>query len=701
MRGERPNLRRTVAQYLEYTKRTAAVGIHGKLSCGRKSRQIQKEWDLSMTSTRLPWVVWILATIAAVPAVAQKLAWESLFRSSGGGDQCTSAAVDSTGAYVAGFLGTVGGTFPGQTGSGSGPDSFVRKYDTSGNELWTRQFGTGKPVFALGMAAGGGGVYVVGRGSGTFPGQMQVLSEQAFVIKYDSNGNQQWVREFASTEGVEAHAVATDATGVYVVGTADGALPGQMGFGNGGCPCGSAFIRKYDHNGTELWTREFTVAGNEGANGVAVNSTGVYMVGEAAGVFPNANVDSSGFFNFWVRKYDVDGNEQWTSQFGPGQHMKAAAVDGTGVYAVGYMGGGALPGQTSSGGLDAFVKKYDLNGNPLWARQFGTGASDIPYGAGSDGNGVFLVGNTLGILPGQTSAGGYDAYIRKYDTSGNEIWTLQFGRTGDDRATGVAANSSGVYISGNSFGMDFAAKIGFGPVVFDGGVVNNASFAPSPAPVAPGSIAAVFGTSLNDGSMVLFSSFDKAGKLVTTLGGASVTINDVPAPMFYSTPGQLGFQVPFELATAGSAKLKVTVAGQTSAAITLAVDGLAPGFFSATQDGKGAAAALHSDGKTPVTAQKPAKPNEVIVLFGTGLGLLTPSLPTGEAAKNNSTAVTPTLTIDGKTADVQFSGAAPGFVGLNQVNVKIPSGTRAAPDIPIALTIGEKQSNTVTIAVSK
>jgi uncharacterized protein (TIGR03437 family) len=57
--------------------------------------------------------------------------------------------------------------------------------------------------------------------------------------------------------------------------------------------------------------------------------------------------------------------------------------------------------------------------------------------------------------------------------------------------------------------------------------------------------------------------------------------------------------------------------------------------------------------------------------------------------------------MDGKTADVQFSGAAPGFVGLNQVNVKIPAGTRAAPDIPVAITIGEKQSNSVTIAVSQ
>jgi hypothetical protein len=160
----------------------------------------------------------IFAVVAiAVPAVAQNLAWESTFRSSGGGDQCTSAAVDPSGVYVAGFLGNVG-TFPGQTGSGGGPDSFVRKYDTSGNELWTRQFGTGNTVEAFGVAAGGGGVYVVGQGAGAFPGQMRDLTAQAFVIKYDSKGSLQWIREFGSRANDYAHGVAADATGVISSG---------------------------------------------------------------------------------------------------------------------------------------------------------------------------------------------------------------------------------------------------------------------------------------------------------------------------------------------------------------------------------------------------------------------------------------------------------------------------------------------------
>lgn len=74
--------------------------------------------------------------------------------------------------------------------------------------------------------------------------------------------------------------------------------------------------------------------------------------------------------------------------------------------------------------------------------------------------------------------------------------------------------------------------------------MNSASFAPNPAPVAPGSIAAIFGSGLNDGSQVLSSSFGPDGKLITTLGGASVTVGGIPAPLFYSTSGQLGVQIP-------------------------------------------------------------------------------------------------------------------------------------------------------------
>ncbi len=87
------------------------------------------------------------------------------------------------------------------------------------------------------------------------------------------------------------------------------------------------------------------------------------------------------------------------------------------------------------------------------------------------------------------------------------------------------------------------------------------------------------------------------------------------------------------------------------------------------------------------------------MFFATGLGVVTPPLATGEPSAGNRTASTPTVTIDGAAAEILFSGAAPGFVGLNQINLRIPPNTRTGPNIPVVLTVGGKPSNPVTIPV--
>ncbi|HWP85041.1 MAG TPA: hypothetical protein VNN17_07620, partial [Terriglobia bacterium] len=232
------------------------------------------------------------------------------------------------------------------------------------------------------------------------------------------------------------------------------------------------------------------------------------------------------------------------------------------------------------------------------------------------------------------------------------------------------------------------------------GVVNNASFAPAPAPLAPGSIAAVFGSNLNDGSIITSSTIGPDGKLVTTLGGSSATVNSIPAPIFYSTPGQIGIQIPFELANLSFGTLRVTVAGETSEPVNIPISNFAPGIFTVNQQGTGLAAALHEDGVTPVTGGNPAHLNEVIVFFGTGLGVASPPLATGERSGGNPTSTPATATVGGVAAIVEFSGTAPGFVGLNQINVRIPAGIATGPAVPVVFNIGGQAANPVTIPVA-
>ncbi len=120
------------------------------------------------------------------------------------------------------------------------------------------------------------------------------------------------------------------------------------------------------------------------------------------------------------------------------------AVDAHGnVLVVGYTDG-ALPGQKSAGWRDAFVRKYDPNGKELWTRQFGSTEDDTAFGVAVDAQGnVLVVGETYNVLPAHKSAGRRDIFVRKYDPNGKELWTQQFGSMGYDGAFGVAVDAQG------------------------------------------------------------------------------------------------------------------------------------------------------------------------------------------------------------------------------------------------------------------
>ncbi|HWP84582.1 MAG TPA: CHRD domain-containing protein, partial [Terriglobia bacterium] len=273
-----------------------------------------------------------------------------------------------------------------------------------------------------------------------------------------------------------------------------------------------------------------------------------------------------------------------------------------------------------------------------------------------------------GITPSATvAAQGAGNLFRTVEVTGGAALTA---------LSGLLANPAGFYVNlhttehtGGLMRDQLQVAAQPNPVVFDNGVVNNASFAAGTNPVAPGSIAAVFGKYLNSGPAALFTGFDNNGRLLRALGGTQVTVNGIAAPIFYSTFGQLGIQIPVELAGQTSATLQVSVGGKTSVSRTIPLAGAAPGLFAANQAGTGPAAALHEDGVTPVTASNPALPNEVVVLFGTGLGATSTPLETGAPSTGNPVAAPPAVTIDGVAVTPEFAGRAPTFVGLDQVNV--------------------------------
>jgi|GEM_PF-784617 len=380
--------------------------------------------------------------------------WTRQFTSSdndpatGDNDSVLGVAVDNSGVYLAGITEAA---FPGQTEAGGAADAFVRKYDAVGNELWTKQFGTTETDIAYGIAVNAAGVYVAGQADGTLPGGG---TGQSFLRKYDAGGTDIFTRQFGpAMDGPIDAARAVDADGnVYVAGDVTGNLPGQTGAGGLGAPFdGEAFVRKYDVAGNELWTRQFGTAGFDQALFVAVDLSGIYVTGYTTGALPGQS--SAGGHDAFVRKYDDAGNELWTRQFGTSGTDSAfsIAVDETGVFVTGSTTG-AFSGQFSAGGQDAFVRKYDAAGNELWTRQFGTADWDQATSSATDAAGVYISGFTSATFAGQASAGEYDVFLRKYGTDGNELWTRQFGSSSADEAYGIAADTSGVYVAGRTAG---------------------------------------------------------------------------------------------------------------------------------------------------------------------------------------------------------------------------------------------------------
>jgi len=216
-----------------------------------------------------------------------------------------------------------------------------------------------------------------------------------------------------------------------------------------------------------------------------------------------------------------------------------------------------------------------------------------------------------------------------------------------------------------------------------GGAVNGASFEAG-APVAPGSILSIFGEALAE----LIGSARRT-PLPLALKHVSVSFDfpetglSVPGRLFFISPGQLNVQVPWELAGLNFALMKVRIEDSASTVFTLALADYAPGVFEFDDTGSQVAAATHANGSV-ITSSNPAASGETIVIYATGLGPVDKPVASGEPAPPGDvvrTLVKARVFINGREATVEFCGLAPGFVGLYQINVRLPTGLAAGEAI--------------------
>ena len=220
-------------------------------------------------------------------------------------------------------------------------------------------------------------------------------------------------------------------------------------------------------------------------------------------------------------------------------------------------------------------------------------------------------------------------------------------------------------------------------------VTDAASYVPR---VAPGELASVFGTNLANGTQQA-SGFP----LPTNMAGATVYINSSPVPLLYVSETQINFQVPSSLAS-GTASMYVSRSGGQSALFNFTVVTNAPGIF---QDTSNHAIAQNPDNSTNSDSD-PVAPGAVLVVYLTGQGALNNPVADGTATPNSplsSATATATATIGGVNATVQFLGLSPGYTGLAQANILVPSSLGTA-DYPLVITVGGYVSTSAAISVS-
>jgi Beta-propeller repeat len=337
------------------------------------------------------------------------LVWGRQFGSSGDESNFASATDKNGNTYLAG--GTSGNLFGTKQ---TEADVWVAKYDTNGNRLWGRQFTAGGVVsgaFGIDLDAAGN-VYLSGiaiKNNTRTDIFNFAVQDDSWVSKFDTNGNQQWITPIKN--------------------------PGAT----------------FPFDITPFFDESYDLTVDKDANSIAVGWT-QGLVRESD---PSRQLLK---YDAWVSKVNTAGQVQWVQQLGSiNQGLDFAwgvDTDSQGnIYVTGWTTGtfGVSSGQT--GARDIWITKLRPDGSQVWAKQFGSPDDDGMFLSDmqiDQNDNIFIIGHTNGVLGNGTKDPSYNAWVAKFDTNGNNNWVQQFGRLNNlDYPTGVTTDGTGrLYVTG-------------------------------------------------------------------------------------------------------------------------------------------------------------------------------------------------------------------------------------------------------------
>ena len=300
---------------------------------------------------------------------------------------------------------------------GVGSDGWLVKTDTNGNKQWDKTFGGTGDDLAMSVQQTSDGGYILAGYTDSYG----VGYWHFWLVKINSNGNEQWSRTFG---GTFAFSVQETADGGYILaGCTYSYSTGSYDFG----------LVKTDANGNEQWNKTFGGTYCDCANSVQETADGGYILAGYTESYGAGNRD------VWLVKTDSKGNEQWNKTFGGTYEDYANSVQETAD------GGYILAGYTESygaGSTDGWLVKTDSDGNEQWNKTFGGTGSNIAYFVQETADGGYILAGTRYWY----GAGSQDAWLVKTDANGNEQWNKTFGGSKEDEAKSVQQTLDGGYI---------------------------------------------------------------------------------------------------------------------------------------------------------------------------------------------------------------------------------------------------------------
>jgi uncharacterized protein (TIGR03437 family) len=640
----------------------------------------------------------------------------------------TGVAVDASGNILVAGSVAKSGTFLTTKGSYQTPGAtgFVIKFGpdgiTSGQPLFSSVFAANPTALALDPL---GNVYVTGSAGANFQttsGAAQSTNgggtcqdpntgalgacPDAFVLKLSADGSKAVYATLLGGSGADTgRGIAVDATGqAFITGdTASKDFPVTSGAAQ------SSLAGQPIENGLTLtWYGDAFVAKLDAAGDRFVYAT--YLGGSAPDIGYGIAVDAVG--NAYVA----------------GSTQSVDFPTTVGVLQPKYAGGAAVSDGPDPMG-DAFVAKFDSAGARLFATYLGGSGRDeaVALALDSAAN-VYVGGNTesadfpmtANAIPHCRTGG---PFVAELDTSGAKLLnSTGTSGMGYDQAWAMALDrSGGVYLAGDTSSRVFFATGGTAQSSYGGGdsdaflaridlssqpklfvacVLNGASFLAGNqgffplGTIAPGEIVSIFGVGLGPSQPV--TAYPAASApYPTTLGGTQVLFDGVPAPMLFASANQINAVVPYEVKSPVT-NMTVKGAAGTDGPRAMPVADAVPAIFTYNSSGIGEAAVLNQD-NTYNSIANPAARGSVITFYATGTGLMNAAVADGAVSPISLPLPQPKLPVSvqirGQDAQVQYAGAAPGYVsGLLQVNVLVPTTINFGNLIPLLLTVGNYTS---------